>query len=275
MINTDNKIIELYVKSHPTQAISLIEDFDDPEIAALLNALPLQTSTAIIRQIVPYKAVRAINYVEDMVLLNIFSQLPIKKAGNLLIKCEGSVKKKILQKLPRERRESIEMRMQYANDSVGGQMETDVLTLRKGQKIQDGLEMVRKNVSLVQPQIYVLNQQEEMEGYVELKDLLKDHGDKEIDKIVRDKPMTFLPSINIEDLLSQWDYQFIQLPVVDAEGVFLGTISRKVIKEYAGSEDIQKQPAYKAGSALSELYRIGFISLLGASQESSYKNNPS
>lgn len=113
----------------------------------------------------------------------------------------------------------------------------------------------------------MLDKNGEMEGYVELRDLIPEPIDKRVDAILREKPMTFLPSINVKDLLTQWDYRYIHLPVVDADGVFLGTISRRVIKDFAGGEELQQQPALRAGSALGELYRIGFLSLLGSSND--------
>ncbi|MBV6642378.1 MAG: magnesium transporter [Cyclobacteriaceae bacterium] len=272
MTTTDNKIIDQYIKNHPDQAIGLIEDFDDKDIAALLEALPIQISAAILTRIVSFKATKVLGFLDHAVASQIISSLPEKKAGNLLIRCDKSIRHEILRLLKIELRESIEFRLNFSKDAVGSHMETHVVTFKTGYKIADCLDLVKSNLQGVGSQIYVLNDHDELVGYVQLKDLLADHQDRNIHSLIREKPLTLLPAMSVEDLLAQWESEFAQLPVVDSEGTFLGIVSKRSIIEYAGNDEIQRKPVFKAGSALSELYRIGFISLLGTAPESNLKN---
>ncbi len=272
MVNTDNKIIDQFIMSHPDQAINLIEDYGDIEIAGLLQSLPTPIGAKVLANIVSFKALKVLQHMDLNVASKIFSAMSLRKVGNLLLRCDKSLRDEILKKSSKEIKEAVEYRLNYAADTVGAQMDTGVLTLKSDHKIEDSLDLVKKNLSAVHPQLYVLNVQDELVGYVELKDLLTDQSDRNIHSLLKEKPMTFLPAMSIEELLSQWDSKFTQLPVVDTENVFLGVVTKQAILEYVGIGEIHRKPVFRAGSALSELYRIGFISLLGTSPESSLKN---
>ncbi len=272
MTNTDNKIIDQYIRNHPDQAVGLIEDFDDEDIATLLESIPISISAAIITRIVTFKAIKVLTFLDINVASEIIAAMPEKKAGNLLIRCDKTIRNEILALLSSDLRDSIAFRLNFSKEAVGTHMETNVLTFKSEYKISDCLDLVKANLQEVGFQLYVLNDQDELVGYVLLKDLLTDHQDRNIHSIIREKPMTLLPAMSVEDLIAQWKSDFVQLPVVDSEGIFLGVVSKQSILEYAGADEIQRKPVYKAGSALSELYRIGFISLLGTSPESNLKN---
>ncbi len=275
MTNTDNKIIDQYIRNHPDQAIGLVEDFDDKDIAALLESMPIPISAAIMSKIVSFKAIKVMSFLDLKVASDIITTIPAKKAGNLLIRCEKARRNEILSRLNPELRDSIEFRLNFSKDAVGAHMETDVLTFKSEYKVSDCVDLVKSNRQGAGSQIYVLNEQDELVGYVHLKDLFSDQQDRNIHSIIKEKPMTLLPAMSVEDLLPQWESEFSQLPVVDSEGIFLGAISRQAIKEYVGNDDVQRRPVFKAGSALSELYRIGFISLLGTSPDSNVKDRAS
>ena len=272
MTSTDNKIIDQFIRNHPDQAIGLIEDFEDKDIAMLLESIPVSISASIINKIVTFKAIKVLAHLNIKAASDIVTAIPGKKAGNLLVRCDKTVRDEILVRLTPDLRESIEYRLNFSKDAVGAHMETNVLTFKSDYKISDCVDLVKDNIQAVGSHIYVLNEKDELTGYVMIKDLLTDQQDRNIHSIVREKPMTFLPAMNVEDLLSQWESEFVQLPVVDSEGIFLGIISKQSVTEYIGKDEIQRKPVFKAGSALSELYRIGFISLLGTSPEGNMKN---
>lgn len=273
MISTDHKIIEEFLKRHPKQALSLIEDNENTEIASLLGSLPTYSAAKIIEGIIPYKAIGVLEILSVEDAVELLQELHITKTENLLMRMDESARKKMLSSLSRNIREAIVHRMNFSADSVGAYTDSLVFTLRDDHKISECLEMIRKQEATIHSQIFVLNAKEELMGFIEVQDLLTHREDQKVESILKERPITLLSHMSIEDVALEWDYRFNHLPVVDAEGVFVGTISRAKIGELSGKEQTQNQPVFKAGSALSELYRIGFISLLGTSPESNPKNN--
>ncbi len=273
MTSTDNKIIQQYLKRYPRRALDLIEDYDNTEIASFLGTIPISSAISIISGIIPYKAVGVIKLLKFEDAVKICQGLPIKKAEAILMRFEASLRKKITAKLSKDYSEAIERKMSFSSDSVGAYMDSMVFTLRNDHKIGDSLELIKRKETSIQPQIYVLNVEGFLLGYVDLQDLLSQPTDHLISSILKDKPMPLLSRMSVEDVALEWDYLFNHLPVVDADGMFLGTVSRAKIGELVIKEQSYDQPARKAGSALSELYRIGFISLLGTSSEAGPKSN--
>jgi Glu-tRNA(Gln) amidotransferase subunit E-like FAD-binding protein len=81
--------------------------------------------------------------------------------------------------------------------------------------------------------------------------------------------------MSINDLLDRWDDALVNMPVVDVEGVFIGSVSKVVLSELSQGFRNRKQvddAAIKAGNALGELYLIGLSGLLGSHSESDNTN---
>lgn len=126
MTEPDNRIIEEYVKNYPRQVIELIEGHPHAEAAALLSSLPANVAAKIVEELVPFKAVKSLELLDDPVLTKVFAELPTKRISGLLLRFNESKQKQILKGLPKLKRDAIGSQWQYPIDSVGGQMDMDL-----------------------------------------------------------------------------------------------------------------------------------------------------
>jgi magnesium transporter len=151
---------------------------------------------------------------------------------------------KVLDLMDREESEEVRRLLEYAEDSAGGIMTPDVVTMRSDQTVAEAIEAIAY-LEEGEPFVYayIVNEQEKLIGYIDIWELLRERN--------RERPLNELChsefiAANVNDdqedvahLLSQYDLSAI--PVIDDDGHIVGRVTVDdaidVIEEEA-SEDI-------------------------------------
>lgn len=135
----------------------------------------------------------------------------------------------------------------YAEDQAGGLMNPRFARVRPDMTVDEAIAYIRKQTreylhSLYY--IYVLNEQQHLEGVVSLWELIKSTPDKTVRDVMTREVIT-VPESQDQEMLSKLfsESGLIAIPVVDADGCMKGIITVddivQVVQEEA-TEDIQK-----------------------------------
>ena len=213
---------------HPAELADAIEGLTDDERERFLAALdPATVGDALyyvephyrgemLRGLEPEAVAAAINAVADDIATDIVQELT------------AEVAERVLARLPIERRRAIERLLTHPEDTAGGRMTGQVVTVRPQFTAEQTLATIRTmRPNTTQPfYLYVTDPRRRLLGVVNLRTLIAAPVDTPIGELMAEDLITVQVDTDQEDvarLLKQ--YKLLALPVVDSAGHLLGTVT--------------------------------------------------
>jgi len=223
-----------------SQVQQLVNSLSGGEIADLLESLPL-TKRLAVWELVDIETdgevlvevndeVRA-TLIRDMgsdELVAAVGDLEIDDLADILDDLPDAVIREVLHAMDRENRLRLERVLSYPEDSAGGLMDPDVVTIRADVSLDVVLRYLRLRGSLPSgvDQLFVVNRAGEYLGDLKLADLVTQDPVQRVADLIADSR----PAIPVNMTASQVAIEFehhdlISAPVVDAGNILLGRIT--------------------------------------------------
>jgi len=268
-MDTDEKLLASFIQSHTGEVLLIIENLKEIEIADLLESLPIDLSALLLGQMDRFKAARGLEKVDLGIAIQLIEKLPISSAKVLLRQIDHSICNTLLNGLPPHASMPLRRILKYPENSVGAYLNPLVFTLFEDQSIKQGLEKIKKNDPHLQSKIFILDRNQLLVGFIELKELITNDINKPIHLLINSDFPKIVADMNITTLMEGWKYDesFPCLPVVDASGIFLGEITKLILANINPKKNTFDHEALQASSALGELYQIGLSSLFRSASE--------
>ena len=244
-----------------TQAAAVVKDLNPADAAALLEELPEQKVPVLFRLCPKELAADAFAYMSpeaqellvrsfsDRELDEVMEQLFLDDTVDMIEEMPANVVKKILRHVDAETRKMINQVLNYPKDSAGSMMTMEYVDLKRSMTVEQAFERIRRT-GVEKETIYtcyVTDSRRKLEGIVTVKDLLLARKDEVIRNIMETNIKFVSTHTDQEEAaraLSRYD--FLALPVVDAEERLVGIVTVDdaidVIEEEA-TEDIEKMAA--------------------------------
>jgi magnesium transporter len=200
------------------ESSSWIEAMDDEEAADALEEVSARRQVQILRDI---DSERAADILEEMApndAADLLADLPAAKAAELLSLMETE--------------ESLEVRelLAYPEDSAGGIMTTEYLSMPESLTVRDAMRRLRRAAKVVENvyYIYVVNNPEEerLIGTISLRELLSSSSGRTLGEVADRTPITVKLNDEQETVAQVIaKYDLLAVPVVDAEGRLQGIVT--------------------------------------------------
>jgi len=213
---------------HPADIADVVEEMTADERVAVFQQLDLET------------AADALQEVEPEMQAAIVSDLPEERAADILEEMDPDEAADLLQDLPEDRREElvdlmekeeasdVEELLTYPEDSAGGIMTTDFVALPGEQTAAQSIDQLREKKP--DPELtyylYVVDAQGKLEGVLSLRDLVVAPPETKVTAIMDPRVLKIpaeTPKEEVASLIAKYD--LLALPVIDARGRLLGTVT--------------------------------------------------
>jgi CBS domain-containing protein len=225
-------------RMHPVDIAALIEELsyrqgeevltalDEPMAADVVENLPAELQSAVLITLPDEKAGDILDEMDPDEAADILAELPAEEAQDLLEAME-----------PDEAADVTRL-LDYAPDTAGGLMTTDVVAVPEGLTVRDAVARLREADDLpgLIPYVYTTDAPPEttgdavalwrLTGSVTLRDLLLADSDQPLSELVARDLLTVPasePASSAAEMLAHYD--LVVLPVVDGEGRLLGLIT--------------------------------------------------
>jgi len=236
--------VSLLLTRHPADQADLLEELDEDQLERLFNAFSHEQAADILE------------HLSEDVRARIIARIPASTLAPILDRVEDDVEADIVQDLPPEQvekllplledRKVVEQLLTHEEDSAGGLMNPDILSLKRHWTVDQTIQFLRQQKpDSTQPYyLYVVDADGRLQGVVSLRD------------IVIAEPVTLLEDIMSTDVISvdartdrevaaerMRHYNLLGLPVVDDEGRLLGVITADDVLDVQveeATEDIYK-----------------------------------
>ena len=247
-----NNISNLILRKNNKEIKNIVKNLHYADLAELVNELSFNNSVYLIKLIDSDKTSDVLTELDDDVREKILKELSEKEIAVEIKELDSDDAVDILSELPEEKKEkvislikdeniteNIRELLKYDEDSAGGLMAKELISVNENWSVLKCLREIRKQAKDITRvhSIYVLNKKEELIGRLSLKDLIMSPSKKKIKQIYIPK----VDYVNVNDsgedvvkLMTKYDLEAI--PVVNDNRKLLGRITIDDIVDFIKDE---------------------------------------
>ena len=219
---------DIFQLLRPEERLTCFLLLDEEKAADVIEYLPAQLQVEILGDI------------DESLASRLISKLPHDEAADVLGDMEEDDTQIYLEKLPEKFSSEIRELLTYNEDTAGGIMNPQVLTVTYSTTVKDALDMIRINAekdSIELYYVYVIDKQEHLLGVVSLRTLLTKPNNSPVSEIMdRDIVKVHVDDYqgHIADIFMK--YQFDALPVVDQYNHLKGIVTWDDVQDIVEEE---------------------------------------
>lgn len=226
-----------------------IETLPNEQATLTFRTLPKEPAAEVFSNLPPETQQIIIGAMTDQELSAILDDLFVDDAVDLLEEMPASVVKRVLKNARPDMRKLINQFLKYPENSVGSIMTAEYMDLTKTMTVRDAIGHIRRTGedSEIIYTCYVTDAARRLEGVVTVRELLLSGDDRLIADLMETDVVTAETTEDREDAVQRMmKYDFIAMPVVDAENRLVGIVTvddvMDVMEEEA-TEDFEKMAA--------------------------------
>ncbi len=255
------KILELLEGRRYSEIAGAVKDMNPADAAALLEELPEQSMPLVFRLFPKELAADAFAYMDgdsqelliraftDKELDEVIGEMFLDDTVDLIEEMPANVVKRVLRHVDEGTRKMINQVLNYPKDSAGSIMTMEYIDLKGSMTVEQAFERIRK-IGLDSETVYtcyVTDSRRKLEGVITVRELLLSPKDTVLRDIMETNVKFVSTHTDQEEAARQLSkYDFLALPVVDAEERLVGIVTvddaMDVLQEEA-TEDMERMAA--------------------------------
>ncbi len=231
---------------HPADLANILLELDESVACELFVTFDEDVQLSLFQEFSPVRKVTYFGSLDEKARRLLLLRLPFDELTDFFDELSDDDLAQNLKLLKREERDQVLAVLQQAPDSVARYMETNVLTLMPDFTVEKSIQFLQR----IQPdetlhrQIYVVDRDESLRGYIDLADLVLMKPKTRLMSILHQPDVVVLMDEDREVVAQRMTrYKTMTAPIVDRKGVFLGIISSDSlidILETESSENIYR-----------------------------------
>jgi len=234
------------VALHPADIAQFFADIDREHLKQLFLQLPHAQRLEVFHELSDPLKVYCLSFLGDHERIEVLRALFMDELSDLFDCLSDEELKKYLSLLHKEDREKVLSLLQFAPESAGGIMDTEVLTLMVDSTVEKSIRLLQR----LQPrqelhrEIYVTDRSNHLVGHINLEDLVLKSPQAPISSFLRKNELVVQASEDREEIAKMMvHYSLMTVPVVGDKDYFLGVIPSDTLVEVIeqeASEDVYR-----------------------------------
>ena len=211
---------------NPADIATFTQRMNMPQQVKLFQSL--LNSAYVLEYLSLAEQVNIARHLENQNLLKIISEMHSDSRVDLMKALPLSLQKYIYNGLEPDKRAEIKSLEIYAEESAGAIMSSDFVTLPPELTMQQAIDQLRHEASDSETLylIYITNYLHQLEGVISLRQIIQSAPEQVISEVMNNQVITGLVDEDQELIAKKLShYDFIALPIVDAENHLLGIVT--------------------------------------------------
>lgn len=227
---------------------SLLSELEDKELAVGFRLIPKDKAADTFSNMSDSMQAYLINVFTEKELRDILDDLYLDDTVDLLEDLPANLVTRILDHVSKEDRDTINMLLNYPDDSAGSIMTTEYVNLPKDAAVSQAMAHIKK-VGIHKETIYTcyILEQRKLIGIVSAKDLMTSEDDVRMDEIMETEIISVNTHTDKEEVARLFTkYDLLALPVLDTDERMVGIVTiddAMDVMEEEATEDITKMAA--------------------------------
>lgn len=250
-----------YADEHPGEVARIVETAPVEAIAAFLEALEPEAAAAILSRMAPLPAAMALKSVASNAAAAFLAKVEPGTVAAILRRLDPADRETVLEDLSSKFRASVLSLAHHGPAVAGGRLDPRATAVDGSLSAKEVLERVRSTPKGALHYIYVIDDKQRLTGVVNMRELMEAELESRVDSFMTADPDRLRADDPLESIVRHPAWRRVHaLPVVDADGRFLGAIRYSTFRAMdaeLGRAASGPDPA-RTASALAELYSVGF-----------------
>jgi len=245
-------IVDSFVEKHNIGELqAMLDQLHPADVAYVLEALPLEERLAvwdlvkadrdgeILLEVSDAVRETLIAHMETKELVAATEQLDTDEIADLAPDLPREVMQDVFRSLSLEEREQLRSAMSYPEDTVGGLMDFDMITVRDDITVEVVLRYLRRLDEMPDhtDQLFVVDRQQILRGLLSVSRLLVTDLDTPITDIMAPATVKLDPDQKAQDASLAFErYDLVSAPVVDSDGKLIGRVTVNSVVDFIREE---------------------------------------
>lgn len=243
--------------------------------ARALDAAPPSAGAAFLAGIEASAAARVLGTMGLLPAARLLAELPVGDRHDLLLALDPPAAADVLRAATEEdradslaclapaERAPLAALLAHGPDTLGAHVDPHALTLVRGTTVAEALERVRAQRGRRDDAVFVTGPDRALLGVLSVRTLVSEAPERRLEAVLQGPPEALPASAPVHAV---WDHpawlDATQVPVTDALGRFVGTVSRARLASAAQAASPPLDDSQRTASALAELYGVGTLAML-------------
>ncbi|MBP3634030.1 MAG: magnesium transporter [Oscillospiraceae bacterium] len=230
---------------NPVDIAAILDELDEHWLPLVFRLLPKELAAEAFVEMEPEQQELLIRGFSDTELKEVLDEMFVDDAVDVIEEMPANVVRRILSQADPVMRRQINEILRYPEDSAGSLMTTEYVSLRPNMTVEEAILRIRRT-GVDKETIYTcyVTKDRQLLGMVSVKDLLlADDDEKLISQIMEENVISVSTHDDQEQVVQMFSkYNFLALPVTDAEGRMVGIVTvddAMDVMEDEATEDIQ------------------------------------
>ena len=213
---------------NPADIASVLDELDERWLPLVFRLLPKELAAEAFVEMEPEQQELLIRGFSDAELKEVLDEMFVDDAVDVIEEMPANVVRRILSQADPVMRRQINEILRYPEDSAGSLMTTEYVSLRPNMTVEEAILRIRRT-GVDKETIYTcyVTKDRHLLGMVSVKDLLPaDDDEKLISDIMEENIISVGTHDDQEQVVQMFSkYNFLALPVTDAEGRMVGIVT--------------------------------------------------
>ena len=254
-------VMNILTDLHPADLASIVSHINRDLAEQVLHWLPIETAAEVMAELDDDYRADLADAIPNERLTAMIDELDTDDAVDVLADLPHELAHQIIPEL--EDAEDVKELLAYEEESAGGLMATEFVSVLRDQTVEQATEVVRTHAEAIREifALFVVDGLDRLVGIVPMKKLLLSPADVLISDIMEVDVVSVPTEMDQEDVARLMErYDLVTLPVVDSDNCLVGRITIDdivdVIRDEA-EEDIQRMSGVAGGEeATDSVWRI-------------------
>lgn len=280
LLADDARKLRAYLtKQHPADIADVMDRLNHPQRHILFEALPLEKKAKVLDEMSITATQQVLDRLPATEIGKLLDRMPMDEATEIITEDVPQRREELLAAMSPRQAAEVRKLLEYPPQSAGHLMSEKFVRLKMDMTAGEALAYVRRVNKAVETvtDLYVLEADGRLAGVVSLRDLVVAPPSRRVDKIMNRQVVSVTPETDQEQvarLVSLYDY--LALPIVNADGIMLGVIPVDDVIDILVSEnaeDLLKFGGMEGGATIDQPYftvpiptvirkRVGWLLLL-------------
>ena len=235
-------VTELRIKldqMHPADVAYVLEALPLAERLAVWDLVKAERDGEILLEVSDAVRETLIAHMETKELVAATEQLDTDEIADLAPDLPREVMQDVFRSLSAEERDQLRSAMSYPEDTVGGLMDFDMITVRDDISVEVVLRYLRRLDEMPDhtDQLFVVDRQEHLRGLLSVSRLLVTDLDTPVTAIMDPAAVKLSPDEKAQDgALAFERYDLVSAPVVDGQGKLIGRVTVNSVVDFIREE---------------------------------------
>jgi len=226
--NREFDILDLFPDLHPADIAELIDHLEEQEKIRLFSLLEVEKASDVILELSDLSKEEILGDLSSKQIAEIIDEMDSDDAADLIAELPEDQARAILEKIEPEESEDLKELLKYEEDTAGGLMQSEMVTVPSDATIRQALQAVvdaSEEIGNVY-NVFVVDADRKLVGVVPLQKLVASRRNDPVAEAIERSIPSVLVDVDQEEVARMFEkYDLVSLPVVDAESHLLGRIT--------------------------------------------------